>query len=345
MMTFRWIPLGIALMLTVTACEADGERTLGIDATGAVAGIAFVDRNGDGLLGGTDTPLPDLDINLVHRNGRGVVATTRTASNGVFLFRGVRVGEYEVRVAPGSIPDSLRLIRVDSANIRLAAGDTAVAFAVLSYPSVSIAEARRAAVGSTMFIEGVALNAWPAFGDSTVHIMGDSLGIRLLRVIPTDIGANDSVRVLGTRGTRDGQPILHSARLFYLRTVEPRLPAVITTADAAIAGEGRLDALLARILNAPILSFRNSAEGDLILTVDDGSGALEVVLDVNRPWPNLPFTVQRPPATWRISATGLLKPVDDGVWSLKPRARAEIAFSDIPPPDSAAVARRRDPLR
>jgi hypothetical protein len=334
----RLTPFGAMLAgaLTLAACDSAGERTLGVDATGVVAGLAGVDRGGDGQLGSNDTPMRDLEVVLRSRTGRGVVGRTITRVNGVFVFENVPVGEYEVTVMPAAVPDSLVLLRVDSASVRLGANDTTFATVILTYPTVSLEAARTAPLGQSMFIEGVVLNGWLTYGDSTMHIAGGNRGLRLIRTIPTDVGVGDSVRVLGVRGTRDGQPVLHSGRVFFLRTVEPRPAELVETGTAASARDGALDALLVRIAAAPITAGETVPGGDLRLTIDDGSGPLDVVLDANiRNWvlqtvPNTPIT------SYTLEVTGLLVPNGDGTWSLKPRIATEARTRFAPPQATTA---------
>jgi hypothetical protein len=311
--------IGIAAL--TAACETSGERVLAVDATGVVGGVVALDRSGDGEIGQGDPRFANVEVVLLSRTGRGIVARATSQADGTFVFMDVPVGEYEIGVA--ALPDSVRVVRIDSAFVRLAADEAHLAVIVLSYPGLSIAEARGAPIGRTLFIEGVTLNASNTFTGSRVHVAGDTAGIRVLPIQSPEVGTGDSVRVRGIRGTREGQPVLHTAQIFYLRTTEPRLPRVMNTGTAASADNGRWDAMLARVLNATITDTTRLPNNERVLTVNDGSGPLEVGLD---PRINFP-AIAGDPFTQRLTATGVLVPRENGTWVLMPRTPGEVTIS------------------
>ena len=335
-MKSRLFTTAIACALAAAACETAGERTLGIDGSGVVAGIIGVDVIGSGVLGSGSPVMRDVEVVLRSLTGRGIIARTMSQANGVFFFQNVPIGEYEVTVSPGSVPDSLVLLRVDSAHVRLGANDTTVATIVLSYPTVSLTEARTVALGRSVFVEGVVLNAWPTYGDSTIHLAGPESGLRLIRVAPTGVVVGDSVRVRGVRGTRDGQPVLHSANAIFLRTVEPRQPETVDTWTAARADGGRLDALFVRVGPSAITDSASLATGDFRLTINDGSGPLDVVLDRNILFR---LNLAGPLFEHTLEASGLLVPRESagGDWTLKPRIATEAITRHVPPPTPPAA--------
>lgn len=334
-MTQRTLMTVIGCALALAACETVGERTLGVDATGVVAGRVNVDRDGDGQVGPGDLAFRDLELVLRSRTGRGVVGRTTSQANGLFFFSNVAVGEYEVTVAESAVPDSLVVLRIDSANVRLAAGDTTFAAVVLSYPTVDYPTARTTPIGRTVFVEGVVLNGWSTFGDSTMHLASAEHGLRLIRTITTSVVVGDSVRVLGIRGTRDGQPVLHSARVFFLRTVEPRDPHPVETGVADHADDGALDARLIRITAAAATDTLTLPTGDFRITVDDGSGPMALLLDRSiSTWANIAawrFSLREPLLEHEFDVTGVLVPNGDGTWSIKPRVSLDLTPRHVPP--------------
>ena len=62
-----------------------------------VLGIAFVDANGNGTLDRREHPLAGATVQLLDGNGV-VVATTRTNALGMYMFRGLDLGDYSVTI-------------------------------------------------------------------------------------------------------------------------------------------------------------------------------------------------------------------------------------------------------
>jgi len=189
-------------------------------------------------------------------------------------------------------------------------------------PIISIAEARTRPLGSTVFVEGVALNTWGWFGGdpgggSTVHLADTSAAIRATNV-GTNVSLRDSIGVIGTIDLVDGQPVIVNPTIVPLaQYVLNRLPRGIATGNVPDALGGTQDAALVRVLNATIQAT-SIIGGDRHYTVDDGTGSATVVIDVDLPdFPGFDFS------TWtvgaRMTATGLLVPTGGGVWVLKPR--------------------------
>jgi hypothetical protein len=194
------------------------------------------------------------------------------------------------------------------------AADLTVGFA-----TVTVAQARSTQVGRIVSVNGVALNSWFTFGDSTVHIADATGTIRAVRVAPVNLLAGDSVRLLGTVAARDGQPVLANVTASVLGVGVLPLAEVVTTAKAATADGGRLDAALLKVINATISAVTNVA-GDVILTVNDGSGALEVVLDRD-----VGFALGGIIVGARLDVTGILIPNAGGLgWRLKPRQQSDL---------------------
>ena len=151
---------------------------------------------------------------------------------------------------------------------------------VLSYPVVKAREARTMALGKRVILEGVTLNAWTTYGDSTLHIADSTGVIRASRVAQSNVSSGQRVRLLGTTALRDGQPTLTDATLFQLGSGTTPDPVALTTAAASRASGGnQLDAALVVVANATILGGQTTPAGDFIVTINDGSGLLEVLID------------------------------------------------------------------
>jgi hypothetical protein len=74
--------------------EEDGEP----QQLGSIKGLAFIDLEGDGILGPNDPGLNDVGVHLV---GGGLQLFQVTGSTGQFSFDGLGAGEYDVFVQPG----------------------------------------------------------------------------------------------------------------------------------------------------------------------------------------------------------------------------------------------------
>jgi hypothetical protein len=150
-----------------------------------------------------------------------------------------------------------------------------------------------------------------------VHISDDTGWLRTVGVRPSNISASNRVRMLGTIALRDGQVVLSNVTPAVIGQGILPLAPNLTTAAAANASGGSLDAALVRINQATIQSVATSA-GDVVLTVSDGSGVLQVVLDRDLGFQTTAYTVNRV-----LNVTGVLVPIGPTAgagWRLKPRS-------------------------
>src|SRR5512141_1521045 len=88
------------LALSGTACtENMADRVLAIDAKGSVLGVAYLDRNGNGLLDlPADGPVPGVGVEVIPRAGGAAVARATTNALGSFALRDLPVGDYQLRI-------------------------------------------------------------------------------------------------------------------------------------------------------------------------------------------------------------------------------------------------------
>ena len=135
------IALGASIALG--ACENAGQdRVLEINASGTVAGVVYLDRDGNLELElPTDTVATGVGVSLVPRGARQAAASTTSGQDGAFRFDAVPVGSYRVVVDTTSIGDSLRVARIDTADVNVAANGSAEVRVAVSYRNVPIAEA------------------------------------------------------------------------------------------------------------------------------------------------------------------------------------------------------------
>lgn len=334
--------LWLATPLLLGACvEGSDGDLLFIDATGTVEGLAYVDRNGDlQLQPSIDRPVSGVRVTLHPVGGSRVVADATTDSTGLYRMPLVPVGSYDLQVDAAGAGDTVRLVSVDSTRVTVAVEDTARVRIALGFPVATAAELRTLAQGRPVTLEAVVLNDPAVFGDSTAHLADTTGTIRATRVTGPRLTTGDSVRVLGRTGSRDGQPVLTDPAITILGQGTPPAPVTLSTAAAAGASGGRLDAHLVRVTDATVLNVSSLPGGDVLVVVDDGSGSLDVVIDRNARISSTEPIVSGS----LVDATGLLVPLaGSSKWRLKPRSSEDV--SARVPEATTAEARTLPPGR
>jgi len=324
------------LLATVAcfSCAEPGSEILDISATGTLAGVVFLDRDGDLVPNnGIDSPIPALPVTIIARSGLNV-ASVMTDSAGRFRAEDLPAGSYRVVPDPAVMGDSVRVLQIDNEEATVAAHDTARMVIAIGYPASSIRSIRTRAPGSRVALHAVALNSWATFGDSTVHFADSTGVIRALRVRDVGVFAGDSVRLLATTARQSAQPVLEDVTV--IRARRGTLPAPVeSTTGAAAAGGATLYGEHVRIRNAIVIDGSSLVGGDLLLTINDGSGPLGLLLDVdagiNTP---LPIAIGA-----ELDVSGLLVPGSGVQLVLKPRGSADITVRYRP--ISIAEARAR----
>lgn len=314
--------LGLACLLGLVACDNAGEK-LGLPRlqTGAVGVGVILDRDGNALPTAFDTTVSGVKVALFADGGTDTVQVATTDSTGVAVFRDVPLGRYRFGVVPASIGDSLparqvigdTLFRI-SANSK---GIVAASTVLVGYPTLTLAEARASAVGRPVFVKGVVTSAFQFFPDSATYLTD---GMSTLRIVPSAhwpgrAGNNrgDSVIVFGRTARSAGQPVLAQGRILTIseRPIPPVIP--VTVAEARSARGGELDAAVVQIDSAMIADTTH--EGNTFLArVARGQDTVVVRIDsVLRV-----VTTTLPPGR-ALRVTGVLVPVGDGTWYVRPR--------------------------
>ena len=312
----RILPALVACV--AVSCTDGGDPVTIDDRTGTVRGVAYVDRNADGVYTQSADALAEGVTAMLLLDATGATtATAVTDADGSFLIDDVPIGRYRLAAQRGTLGDSVEVQLIEDAVFSLAQNDTVDRDIRIGYPRVTTAALRGLPAGRRVIVEGVALNSWSAFGDSTVHV-SDAVGsIRAVRVAQSGLQAGDSVRLLGTTALRDGQAVLSSAAATVTVAGAGHAPAdSVSTAEAAAADDGSRDAGLVRVAGA-IVAAQTLANGDILLGVNDGSGLLEVVLD-----DAIPFVAAQFQPGAQLQATGVLVPAG-AAWQLKPRTAAD----------------------
>ncbi len=307
------------------ACSNAGEsRILSVGATGVVRGTVYFDRDGDRQIGAPDTSLGGIRVRLLAKNSNDTIASAVSAATGLYLIADVPVGTYLVRVDTTPLIDTAIVAKIDSAEITVLPADSASINVGISYPHVTIAAARLLAPGRKVFVEGIVLNRPSGFSDTTMHVQDVTAAIRTTRVRSTLAVASDSVRLRGTTSRRDGLPTLDDITTFILLPSFLPPATTVTTAQAVSAVGGTRDARQLQVLLATVtdtLTVPGIGGVDIRLTVNDGSGALEVLLDhVADP---AAFHPPPPPTLFipgnKFDIVGIAVPTGTpGLWRLKP---------------------------
>jgi hypothetical protein len=312
-------------LLAVSAAACTEPKGIELDGTGVVVGVAYIDRDGDGRLNPQiDGSAQGVLAALLLEGTTDTVARATTRADGSFVMPRIEPGRYRLVATRGTfLGDTVEVLRVDSAQFTLAARDTAVRHVRLGYPQFTVAAMQALPVGRRITLEGVALNGWTTFGDSTLHVRDASGHIRAVRVLPSAAQAGDSVRLLGTTGTDNGRPVLAGVLAHVLGpAVGLPAPDSISTAAAATADAGRLADGQARIAGALIRDTATAGNFRRV-GVDDGTGRLELLMS---------RAIAFPPETFSpgaiLSASGVLVPASGGsAWQLKPRSAGDVAAS------------------
>ena len=313
------------LVAALVSCEnAGADRTIGLSATGIVRGTVYFDANGSQTQDAEDVLFPGAGVRLLSPVSRDTLFRATTGVDGSFRLAGVPVGSYAVVIDRASAGDSARVVGVSAPLVRVLPGDSVQVSGSISFLHASAAQVRTLALGTRVFVTGVALNARSTFSDTLLHVVDTSGAIRATRVRPSAVTAGDSVRLRGRVSTRLGQRALDDVSVFIVApTFVPTAPT-ITTAVAATAAAGTLDAKLVMILNAGVTDTA-TVSGHLTMTVNDGSGAVRVFLDRAA---DPTFRAPLPPALFvapnRFDIVGVLVPTGTGAWRIRPRSALDL---------------------
>ncbi len=309
--------------LSAVACGNAGDG-LGIKLPGGPNLVAqvFYDRNFDNAPGVGDTAFAGIKIFLLVAGTRDTVDSAITDAAGAVSFTSPPVGPYTIAVDSAVALGDSMIMTLTPATVNLAAnGPTGLIVGRLGYPVVSIAQARASAAGRRVVIRGEVLAGRQTFSDTTAYVRDTSGAVRLTSasvIVGGFTNPGDTVRVLGTVGQRSGQPVLGSARIALIQP-SASFPSydTLTTALADNALGGTRDADLAFIGGTAIIDTQ-TVGADFQVTVDDGSGPVEVLFDsllqVN--------TALYIPGD-SVRATGLLVPTGTGHWQLRPRQKQD----------------------
>ncbi|HRP07786.1 MAG TPA: hypothetical protein PLL69_04800 [Gemmatimonadales bacterium] len=326
MRTSRMILAAMAL----TACDNAGsdltgpEHPFGI----AIVGVGF-DRDGTGTPSSGDTIYAGARVALFVEGGIDTLRVATTDENGLAVFDSLPVGRYRYAVDPGSVGDSLPVISDGAGTIRIVATSDSIgatAAATVGYAKLTLAEARVAAAGRRVWVEGLVASGLQYHSDSATYLTGAAH----LRVIPSEhipgrSGNNpgDSVRVLGTTGSFSGQPVLLKGVVTTISERPAPVAEEVTVGEIVTARDGALDAALVHVGSVTIVDTITVGE-DLHVTIATDSDTALAVLDSKL---NAPTASFRPDRTLQMRGMLVPDPEAPGTWFIKPRPVAgEVVF-------------------
>jgi hypothetical protein len=345
----RFLTGTLIASLLVGGCESGADQIVAVDGTTFVGGMVALDRNGSGTIDAGDTAVAGVPVQI-HAYGSGALVTTATTgADGVYRFPGLPVGTYRISLASTILGDTLEAVALQRDTFTVGVRDTVLVVHAIRYPFVTPEEARAHPAERRVFVEGVALQGWGTFGDASLHVQANGSALRATRVGAAAVALGDSVRLRGTLRDVNGQRVLDDVSAYIVRkAVFPfpmslPSPDTLTTAAAATADDGRLDAAQVHIA-AEIREILNQGL-DLVAVVDDGSGPLHVHFDRHVDWSR--GGLFDPALLIRgalIEASGVLVHRPGGSWQLRPRLRAEVVTRGLPVVDVEG-ARASEPGR
>lgn len=326
-MTFprrTWL-LPAALLIALGCSNAGEDFKFEGGSGGAVGVFVFLDRDGSLDATAQDTVLSGIKLALLVPGTTDTLFRATTDASGNAAFTGLPLGDYTLVVDTGSVGDSVQVQKVDSANVVLRNNALVRQMTVrIGFPTATVAEARALPAGSRIFVKGVLLTDVDVFGDTTAHMVAGGVAIRLTNASNNGPAGNpgDSVRVLATTAVRAGQPVLDVAKVNTFQFGPAPTAVTLTTVQANSAQGGAQDAALVLLSGAVIQSDTATVNGDFTFSVNDGSGAVKVILDQDVLFPLGQFVPGK-----TLGGRGVLVPTGTGTWVFKPRVNTDVQLT------------------
>jgi hypothetical protein len=325
--------LGLALTtLALAACNNAGESlTLPSQTVGNITVGVYLDRNASHALDAGDTAFAGARVALLIPGGTDTVRTQVTNGSGVAVFDPLPVGVYRIVIDRHALADSIGVVGGDTGTVRITGNpDSAGVGRIvrLGYGEVTVAQARALPAGKRILVRGVVTSPLQAFLDISAFIADASGSIRILQATPSPgrpfNNLGDTVLVLGTSGTAQGQPVLTQGSFQTLSSGLPVAPLLTSVANARTAAGGALDAALIQLSNVVITDTTN-ATPDFVLRVADAGASTPTIRVVLDQLLNAPHGAFPPGRT--LTLRGVLIPAGDGTWFLKPRNSGDVVLN------------------
>ena len=331
-MTRRSFSAPAVLLAGLVACSNAGAKlTLPNLASGGIAVGVYLDRNGTHALDKGDTVLAGVRLALLVPGGSDTLRTATTNDQGVATFDSLSIGTYRLVVDRLAAGDSIGTVAGDTGVVRLTGNPDSLArsrLIRLGFAELSIAEARTQPAGRRVLIHGKVVSPRQAFRDSSAFVLDTSGSIRITGAVgqPGSAGNNigDSVLVLGTTGQEEGQGVLIGGLFTTISGGLAPLPKLLSVTAARTADGGAADAELVQLSNV-VITDTISATPDFILKVaDPGTPDVTITVLLDQLL-NAPRSLFPPGRTGTFR--GVLIPVGDGTWILKPRGALDIILN------------------
>jgi hypothetical protein len=278
----------------------------------------FFDRDGTRTLTAFDTVFRAARVALFAEGGIDTFRLANSRDDGLATFIDVPVGRYRFDVVRATIGDSLPV--VEGANLTFPLRADTInkgAVVMVSYATLSLADARTAAPGARVFVHGVVTAPMQVFTDQSTFLTD---GISHLRVAPsvhrpgrTGNNIGDSVIVLGQLAREHGQPVLRNGEVLTVGTRPPPSLIDVTVAEIGNARGGALDAALVQAPRAMIADTA-TVGSDFHVRIATDPDTATVVFDATLQVAKTNFIPGR-----EMTARGVLVPVAAGSWVLRPR--------------------------
>ena len=317
----------LPLLLALGGCDGASDAQLfSLDQpTGRIEAVLFADLDRSGTVSAGDRPLEEVWVSLRFRGTLDTINTRRTSATGEVTFPGLPPGTMELLIDPSALGDSLVVSSQAPSPLVVIRRDVNPVQVGVSYPIVSIADARGAQVGRRLFVEGVAVNASGSLPGNALHVRSDAGWLRAENVTGAGVSAGDSVRMRGTVQRVGGSVVFQQglvARLPGTGLVAP----VLTTTLGARNATGGLDGALVRIQAATV--NQTVLQGGVATSqITDGSGALMVQIPTAH---LVEANIPAPVAGSSLTVTGVLVPQAGGTsWMLRTRSGADIGITSV----------------
>ncbi len=202
------------------------------------------------------------------------------------------------------------------------------------YPLVPIATARAGNDGDTFAVEGQVIVAPGTYNFTEWALQDSSGGIAVYDYPPPAVSLSDTVRLIGTRGTHNGQEQFSDILSLALVSGGPEVTPLIT--DTGIIDAGQAEGWLVQV-EGTISGL--DCPGDHNFSVDDGSGAVFVYVDADTGADMCSLGTRNGDT---VIVTGFSTEYN-GTFEIKPRRPADLALLRNAPEISKAAPPNVDP--
>lgn len=329
----RHISSGIILAVLVgAACTNAGERlTVPAQRIGGIQVLVYFDRDGTRSATSGDTVFAGARVALVAPGGNDTLRTAITNAQGLATFDSLPLGSYRIVIDRHALDDSIGVVAGDTGTLRIINESDSIRLGRivrLGYAEVSLAAARALPAGKRVVVRGVVTSPLQLFRDSSAFMTDSTGALRITgsRPRPGSVGNNfgDSVVVIGTTGQRLGQGVLQSGLFGTISVGLAPIPQLISVVDARTARNGALDAFLVQLSNVVIRDTVASGPDFIVKVADPADTSVKVSLLIDQLL-SAPRSIFAPGRTGTFR--GVLVPVGDGTWVLKPRTGFDVVLN------------------